>query len=394
MRLERAQPTFMVILTVLCLEVSPPSKVWAQAVPKPQETGTQLQWVREEVQGETIIQLTMEGLIPSDCKNTLCSMTMDCFYFVTDGGLLRKIALPSYKEERQLEFKRSIGSLWLSREGLVLITGDPKAVTRDTQLWLIDPVTLAVKRILPAEGVVSGATTPGWSYMLTISGTKGDPSGTEKLCLFDLKTGKIARQYSLADIAKEAAGRIEKIKLLGSLASQGNDLKVSPDGKYLFTRPRDGSLCRFQIRGVELTYEEMGPNFLGECDFSFSADSMFVAISAMKGSAAKDHPDPGQCGVYIYKIENLQRPVVSLPDMDFLGFGKDNRFLVRTMSRGSAGQLVMYDSAGTLVRKHSWCLPDSDASKSPVSQCFVHPQRSRLFVRDGSDVKWYELKER
>jgi hypothetical protein len=394
--MSAANPTskFMVILTGLWLQTCLGSQAWAQGTPKPEETGRQLLWSKETAAGETQIQVTMEGVIPPNCKNSRCSKNLDFLYFATDGGVLQKLALPSMKEERHLEFKRSIGSLWISHEGLVLMTGYPDALTRDTQLWLIDPATLAVKKTVPAEGMVTGATTPGWAYMLTMSGTKGDPSGKERLGFVDLKTGQKVREHTIEDLAKEAADGIEKEKLVGSLTTQGDDLQISPDGKYLFARTKAGALCRFQIKGVELTCEEMGPTFLGSGDYGFSADSQLVAISARKGSAAKDHPDPGECGIYIYKIDDLKKPIVSLRNADFLGFGKDNRLMAREVSRGTSGVIVTYDSTGTLLKEHGGALPETDASRSPVSQCFVHPQRSRILVLESSELRWYEFKER
>jgi len=301
------------------------SSLEGQAVPAPDVTGTSLSPVKTEAEGAT----------RTDCKfNHLAFFPATAFLLAPDGkfvyvcsqeGVIQKVSLPDFTEERRLATARSLGPMSLSREGLVLLTGQKKeGLGSDPQLWILDPDSLVVRKTLKTEVATALASSPDSGMAVSAAGI---PKGADsRLLVTDLKSEKAPREISNLKLMKESA-HLKKTKLGALVPPNWGELKFSPGSKYLFHRG-NSSLCRLEFKGGDVAYEEVGPPMAFIGSFTISFDAKLVAVTAGKGMLPKDHPKPGEMGVYVYSVDNLQKPAVSIPNAEFLAFGKDNSLIV------------------------------------------------------------------
>src|SRR5262249_40646551 len=88
-------------------------------------------------------------------------------FLLDDEGSLLRISIGTWKVERKLPAAGRITSIAFSSLGLVARVGS-------TELWLIDPASLAVTRQFEAPGMLDMTTSPGSHYVIVTIDPKGE----------------------------------------------------------------------------------------------------------------------------------------------------------------------------------------------------------------------------
>ena len=194
------------------------------------------------------------------------------------------------------------------------------------------------------------------------------------LQVLDTATGRVVRDYDGIQIAKSGPRRAHKE---GSPFRDIDRLALTPDGRNLIV-VSGFAMHRFSVAGSELTFEESGPDLtrpiLGGRP-EISPDSQYVALIFGKGNnSVSDHPEIRAYGTYIYKVTDLQIPVVALwkPGEGGLvyspayptsiGFDSEAEYLY---AQTSWNPLIVMDTQGTPKKYYS--LGKLGASAPPPS---------------------------
>jgi hypothetical protein len=362
------------LITFLCLQEA--------GVPAPEITGKPLSVSKTDFEGATRTEHASGPIMLYPPTSIQVTPDGKSLYIPTQDGVLRKISLPEFKEESRLTMTRSLGSLVLSQEGLVLMTSSKKG-DADTQFWVIDPDTLKVRKTIATDNAGWVAATPGSS--LVVSSTKSDKPGDWRLLVTDLKTEK-SHAFSGMKLAKDALAQLKKAKMPDKPPTGWLALQLTPDARYIFNCPSVQGLSRLRLNGSVVAYEEVGPMLEFAASYAISPDSKLIALTAKKGLSAKDHPDRGDFGIYVYKLENLQKPILTVPNAEFLGFGKEARILARRPD----GELAIVDATGKELKRVHMILGRSDPAPQ-VSQAFVSTAGDRLVLRIGEAVSCIDL---
>ncbi|HEY0076095.1 MAG TPA: trypsin-like peptidase domain-containing protein [Abditibacteriaceae bacterium] len=298
-------------------------------------------------------------------------------YLLSKNGMLRRIAVPEFREEKTLNLGQTCSALAMSQLGLVV--GLPQI----HQVWLLDATTLAVLKRIPAAGVEGLASSPALTTAYATS--------KEMLTIVDLAEGKAAAQLT-PRAAQRAGGRVKRSPDATPLFNFRLP-SVTPDGRYFFCVSDEsydgiyGSLHRFRINQNELIYEEIGPT-IGKNPqrIEVSDDSSYVAMPSGGGNTDRGYT------THVYAVTDLATPVVSLEsgaNPRALGF---DRVASKIYAQDSTNQLVVFTPTG-IKEKTYHLLKEVKYSALDVqtNQFLVHPLGNRVLVATGSQLIWVEL---
>lgn len=294
-------------------------------------------------------------------------------YLLNKAGMLRKIAVPEFREEKTLNLGQTCSALAMSRLGLVV--GLPQI----HEVWLVDANTLAVLKRIPATGVDSIASAP------TI--TTAYATNRELLTIVDLAAGKAANQLTPRAAQRAGGGRVKRSPDATPLFNFRLPA-VTPDGKYFFCVSDEsyddvfGSLHRFRINQNDLIYEEVGPT-IGKNPqrIEVSDDSSYVAMPSGGGNTARGYT------TLVYAVTDLTKPVVSLESGAYpraLGF---DRVGAKIYTQDGGNQLLVFTPTGTKEKTYRLL----NGQNVDTQQFLTYPQGHRVLVATGSQLLWVEL---
>ncbi|MBI2901238.1 MAG: trypsin-like peptidase domain-containing protein [Planctomycetes bacterium] len=340
---------------------------------KPVETGELLAGEKKTVVDATATRIKLDGktVIP----NLRWSGDGKFVFVLEQNGVVRKIAVPEFKEERQFRIGRRCGWIDRSKEGLLVLVTDLQ------ELWVLDDGTLSVKKKIAVGTASLVVSSPALSAAFAAG-------ARDTLSAVDVKAGKVAKEHSAYKISKEQGKRIRK-HTEGVVLSEFGLPAVTPDGKYLFCVGFE-CLHRFKIgsNGLDLTYEEMGPR-IGQNPWriEISADSKYVCLPSGGGNYnVSDHPKIGSYGTYIYKVTDLLMPVISISSGAYprtLAFDKDAG---RLYAQSHECQLITFTVKGLKEKEYPLT-----GRGDTVRQFLLAPGGSKLLVLTDSHLTWVEL---
>src|SRR5205823_6434182 len=130
------------------------------------------------------------------------------------------------------------------------------------EVWVVDPATLRVKSKIAVDSVTRAVSSPA----LSLAFATGDQRGPGvHLAVVNLKTGKVARQYTPQDFDGEMVGFAH--------------IDVTPDGKYLFSQGGIEQLQRYRIKGDKVALEESSERIASNGHaVEISPDGYYVAL--------------------------------------------------------------------------------------------------------------------
>jgi hypothetical protein len=287
------------------------------------------------------------------------------FYALERGGVLHRIALDGLRGQARLDVGHHCAWLSLSKEGLLLTVSDSQEV------WVLDPVSLRVKRTIDLPAVSRAVSSPALS--VAFAAGQGDPPST--LAVVDLRSGKVVGHQ---DARKAGAG-------LGF----GSPV-VTPSGKYLLAVGSSRQIVRFRINGTKLERQEDGPgigdNIRG---LELSPDGYYVAMPCGAGNSRRvaNHPPLIGYGTFVYKITRLSKPeivVVSGAYPQALGFDTKAGYL---LAQNHDKPLILFKPNGAKHKEYD--LPG--AAGHGTRQFLVHPDGGKVIVVNSAIVDLVEF---
>lgn len=274
-------------------------------------------------------------------------------YALDQNGVLRKIKLPEFTEELEIDLQNKCDWLSISSQGLVV------TVSGKQEVWLLDSETLAVKKKMTAATVKQAVSAANLSVAYVTNG--------KQLATLDLVKGKVG-----AVINGEWEG-----------------LAVTPNGGYLLAC--NEKIHRYKISKTgTLKPEESGPAIADGrrgSGLMVSPDSELVSLPTGGGNRTglPLHPPAKAYSTFIYPVKNLKKPECLI-------------------EQGGYPEVVGYDPAAKLIYSQSADFPlmvfnyggISQKTYRPknvrdVRQYLTHPEGRKLLVLTKTQLYWVEL---
>jgi S1-C subfamily serine protease len=293
------------------------------------------------------------------------------FYHLDLKGTVRRIRLPDspqgpadFKEEARLETGKRCPWFTLSAEGLVL------NVSEAQEMWLLDAKTLKVAnrvRIGKWTRVVS-APKLSVAYALDPDPDRG------RLDVIDLKTAKTIKQYAIGEFRNAAVGFEDPV--------------VTPDGKYLFSKPRHGNLCRFKLDGAEVKLDEVASDIVPPGNgqpICVSPNGEFIWGLTAGGNTPVTS---------IYPTSSFKKPTVLLrpgPMPMAAGFDTAAGLLYAQNQRT---HLIVFDFQGNKLKEYN-LIGGREPAAGASRQFLVRPEGRKMLVlgattlNDETSPLWY-----
>jgi hypothetical protein len=336
-------------------------KLPALALPKPADVKEQLKSTPQQRRDThvTRIELAGEPLVGELCwsKDAKAVLALDA------AGLLRRIAVPGFVEEKRLELGQPAGSLTMCSAGLLA------GFEKQEEVWLIDPDRLEVVRRISAPGLERVAASPALPFAYATARRPGAPLPGVAVMVLDVVKGVPVRQYELP----------------------AKHLTASPDGKYVFAEGGIEQLLRFRVQNSELVLEEESPRIASRGQgVVVSPDSKFVCLPSANGNYTGVVQPPAQpFSTFVYAVANLRTPafiIHSGQSPRTLGFDpKTGNVLAHNFEK----ELIVLDQQGKRLHEHN--VPGKDRLVNEPRQFLVHPDGNKLLIRAERDLFWVEF---
>ncbi|MCE9582565.1 MAG: hypothetical protein K8T20_08740, partial [Planctomycetes bacterium] len=290
---------------------------------------------------------------------------------VTRGGLARRFSVPEFREEARFEIGKAVAGVSVSKEGVVVELQEAR------EIWVLDSKTLARKAVATDIRASHLACCPSLSQAIFTRDER-------QLAILDLKSGKVLKEVTLADLEKAAGAKVKRPK--NTWLNQAQSLALSPDGKYLFCVGNE-ALHRIRVSGVNLAYEESGERIGGSQRIEISADSRFVALPAGATAATKNRAGVTPYATDLFRIGDLGTPVSTV---DFGGFAAAvawEKGTGRLYAQNSSRNLIVCDAKGT--KQAEYVVPGIQARMT--RELLPHPEGRRVLVRTEDGLFWFDL---
>lgn len=285
----------------------------------------------------------------------LCSSADGKSFFHLDvaAGVVRKLSWQTGEEEQSADLGHKCSWLSVSKLGLLVCVPGPQEV------WVLDCETLKSSKKAPAPAATRVVSSPA----LEIAFACG---GRDRLSVVDLNKGDVVKEYRAKSFRVSTDFRFPA---------------VTPDGKFLFLFGGIEQIQRLAINGIELEYEESTPRIgQGRMEgIDVSYDSEFVCLASGGGNYSRpppeNHPDAPPYSTYIYSVNDLSRPVLTLEQGAYplaVGFDPKSGLL---FSQNHQKQLLIFNSGG--LRKKELSLSNTAGG---TRQILVQPAGRRLVV--------------
>ncbi len=278
------------------------------------------------------------------------------FFVLKENGVLQRInaATGAVEKSRPLgQNTPGTDTLAMSQEGLVTW------LQFKSEVWVIDPDNINdTKKVIAVPGI-SRVTTGRGNKTALAATFNGD------VRVLDLATGQIGQPFS------------PKVDL--------RTMTMTSDAKFVFL-VNNRKLMRYRYDGQPFILEETGPDAFGFPEsINISPDDRYVSVvGSTFPKAPPGHPDRGH---YIYAVNNLKSPVVTLKGaIPTKGVGIDTKSNWILVSTGSKG-LTLFTMKGD--KRNEYDFPGLIGNS--VRQIAVSPAGQEALVRSGDRLVHVKL---
>lgn len=260
--------------------------------------------------------------------------------FVADrSGVIRKIILPAWKEERRLWIGKPVTGIAKGKEGILAAVPDKKQLllVREDQLsvsyhWLFDEVNT----------VFAGTN----SYFAWIpKSTAGHPTDLQ---VIEQESHALQPTISGLSIMEAQKSQDAYKRNPGSrLMSTIENVTLAPKGDWIMATSSD---CIFRMRpaGVKLWVEEASSPMGRLSHIAVSADGTLVAVaSPLPENMPEGWPAMKAAGTLVFKSKDLSKPVAAIEGIDAWGF---TRTPERVFGFREGGTFVVQTFKGKIER--------------------------------------------
>ncbi|MCE9580964.1 MAG: hypothetical protein K8T20_00455 [Planctomycetes bacterium] len=344
----------------------------AGAKGQPVETGEMLAGDPVDADGVESRTINLSG---SDIATTMLTSDSGGSVFLADRtGVIRKISLPTWKEERRLWIGKPVTALASCKEGILA------AVPADKMLILVkeDSLTVAYHWTLDEVGTVIAMPHGGGIYVpKTVRGV------ATELQVLDQQTHGQQRAVVALEMmqAQAAAGSYKKHPGAKQLSTFENMI-ASPKGDYLLCTSSDG-IFRLGVKGVGLTIEEAGAPLGRVKHLAVSPDGVYFAGPAPEASP-EGWPVAKGGGSLIFKSRDLQKPTAAVEGTDVWGF---TRSAEKVFGLREPGTFVQQTAKGKI--DHSYALGVPSAGVVAIEAA---GDSGKFILHLGTKLVWVVLK--
>ena len=317
------------------------------------QTGESVALASSQVLGAkvTTLKLDRERITEPPCF----SADGQFLYVLESPGLLRKIRVEDWTEERRFLVDQPVKKLGLSKSGPVLLVQDRPGAGPfpKNQVWLFDPITLQLAKRFAVPQATTLTASPAIDEVFVTSG--------RDLLAVNVRTSVLA-PISLSQVYEEQSSRIKNPSKVSRAIGFGKSV-LTRDGRFLVVI--EESLHRFRVEGAKLFYEEISPVIGADQQLaSISGDSRYVLASVRNASKYKGQPP------YAFDLKDFQQSPVGLtapgsPDVDPIS--------QEVYAAGPEGLLVISPEG---VRRKAYPLNQS----TDWSRCICHPAGRKVLV--------------
>lgn len=285
---------------------------------------------------------------PDISPHMVVSPNGSILYLADRSGSVRKIHLPSWKEEKRLWIGKAVTGLANCKEGIIA------AVPEKKQLLLIKEDTLSVMYHWSLDEAGAVYAMPGGGLIWAPKMTNGRPTDLQVLEQVThasqptISTLEMMKKHSAQDSYKRNPGSRQ--------LSTFENLVVSPKGDWLMVSSSD---CLFRMRpqGYGLAIEE-GSGPLGRIThIAVSPDGTRVGVAAPAEMPA-GWPALKGAGSVVFKTKDLSKPEAAVEGLAIWGFTKsadklfgfreDGKFVVQS-AKGKIDRSVELGTTGGCI---------------------------------------------
>jgi hypothetical protein len=284
--------------------------------------------------------------------------------FVLDSkGLLRRIRVPGFVEEKRLDLGQPPSNLALCSEGLVV------GLEKLQEAWVIDPDSLQVRGRISAPGVQHLTAAPALPLVFASVRLPGQQFPGIGVMVLDAAKGVPIRQYDYP------------LK----------HVTATPDGKFLFGEGGIERLLRYRIQGDELLPDDESAQIASKGQgIVVSSDSLYVCLPSATGNYTGAVKPPAKpFSTYVYGVNNLREPafiVHSGAAPRTLGFDRQAELV---FGHNQEKELIVFTAKGDKIEEYN--LPGGGRLVTEPRQFLAHPDGRKLLIRAERDLYWVEL---
>jgi hypothetical protein len=293
-------------------------------------------------------------------------------YLATTAGVIHSYALPSFTEERRVEFGDNCSFFGLSQAGLVArFFARADGPSSDGYAAILDPETLSVRRYLQSGRWNAVATAPGSPYGYLTSGL------SDELNVVDLTTGEVVNRLRTEEVVARQPPGSERF--MG-----WRKVQLSADGKYVVAESGSNRLHRFLVDETRLGYEESSlPANSSYAGWTLTRDGQHLLAFIYKGLPNTDLANIDR-GVFVFPVEKLRQPSLAVPsEAGELGMVLD--WTTRRLFTVASGPTLMVQSLDA-GEPQKLLLPGTHN----VRGLFADPRRTGLLVLLSDSAVWVD----
>jgi hypothetical protein len=307
----------------------------------------------------TIISLPLAALAGDLCW----SRDGKAFFAQQHDGVLRRIGLSGFVEEKRLETGRRCSCLAMSGEGLIVTLSELE------EAWVIDPDSLEVKKRVPAPKANRVISAPALKIAVAVGNEQRfDPRNRGGLIVLDLEKGEPVAQFQLP--ARFAT--------------------ISPDGKFLFSQGGIEQLQRVRIEGMRLIEDQASPRIAQNGQGIFvSPDSKYVCLPSGGGNYSIPNAPASSYSTYVFAVDDLKQPAFTVHSGAYpqvVGFDPKGGHV---FAQDFKTALMLFSYTGQ--KKKEIALPIGGRE---ARQYLAHPDGGKLLVRSDKQVFFVDLSGR
>ena len=293
--------------------------------------------------------------------------------FSTDGafafilqkdGVLRKMALDTFTEEKQLDIASPCTALAHAKNGLVV------AVSGTQEVWLLSEDLACRSGRLP--GIKYLVASPQLPYAYA-------SSGGFSLFIVDLVKGKVQEKTSKEFEEEQGTERPVHVGFW--------HIAIAPAGNYLFAEGANTGLMRMKIKGDDVIFDAGSPVQAGNPHrVDVSGDSRYVAVWPAVGITSRGCRQ--QLPTYVFGVQNLDKPVTVIESGAYpqaLGFDAVARSIY---AQNHEKSLIVFSGAGLKGKEYDVTVAGGD-----VHKFVVHPEGKKLFILSERQLCWVNSRE-